>query len=81
MKKDVKVCKDFGVNGVVFGILIEEVEIDYGCIKELIVEVYFLSVMFYMVFDEIKDKYKVIDIFSELGVDCILIKGGKGFVL
>lgn len=81
MKKDVKACKDLGVNGVVFGILTEEAEIDYGRTKELIAEAHPLSVTFHMAFDEIKDKYKAIDILSELGADRILTKGGKGSAL
>ncbi|MDO6850717.1 copper homeostasis protein CutC [Priestia megaterium] len=81
MKKDVKTCKDLGVNGVVFGILTEEAEIDYGRTKELIAEARPLSVTFHMAFDEIKDKYKAIDILSELGADRILTKGGKGSAL
>ncbi|GAB1766024.1 copper homeostasis protein CutC [Priestia megaterium] len=81
MKKDVKTCKDLGVNGVVFGILTEEAEIDYGRTKELIAEARPLSVTFHMAFDEIKDKYKAIDILIELGADRILTKGGKGSAL
>jgi len=81
MKKDVKTCKDLGVNGVVFVILTEEAEIDYGRTKELIAEAHPLSVTFHMAFDEIKDKYKAIDILSELGADRILTKGGKGSAL
>ena len=81
MKKDVKTCKDLGVNGVVFGILTEEGEIDYGRTKELIAEAHPLNVTFHMAFDEIKDKYKAIDILSELGADRILTKGGKGSAL
>jgi copper homeostasis protein len=81
MKKDVKACKDLRVNGVVFGILTEEAEIDYGRTKELIAEAHPLSVTFHMAFDEIKDKYKAIDILSELGADRILTKGGKGSAL
>ena len=34
-----------------------------------------------MAFDEIKDKYKAIDILSEMGADRILTKGGKGSAL
>ncbi|WP_209368269.1 copper homeostasis protein CutC [Priestia megaterium] len=78
MKKDVKACKNLGV---VFGILTEESEIDYGRTKELITEARPLSVTFHMAFDEIKDKYKAIDILSELGADRILTKGGKGSAL
>ncbi|MEH7146015.1 MULTISPECIES: copper homeostasis protein CutC [Priestia] len=81
MKKDVKTCKDLGVNGVVFGILTEEGEIDYGRTKELIAEARPLSITFHMAFDETKDKYKAIDILSELGADRILTKGGKGSAL
>ncbi|MQR87804.1 copper homeostasis protein CutC [Bacillus megaterium] len=77
MKKDVKTCKDLGVNGVVFGILTAEAEIDYGRTKELIAEARPLSSTFHMAFDEIKDKYKAIDILIELGADRILTKGGK----
>ncbi|MCM3640954.1 copper homeostasis protein CutC [Priestia aryabhattai] len=81
MKKDVKTCKDLGVNGIVFGILTEEAEIDYGRTKELIAEARPLSITFHMAFDETKDKYKAIDILSELGADRILTKGGKGSAL
>lgn len=81
MKKDIKTCKDLGVNGIVFGILTEEAEIDYGRTKELIAEARPLSITFHMAFDETKDKYKAIDILSELGADRILTKGGKGSAL
>ncbi|KRE10136.1 copper homeostasis protein CutC [Priestia megaterium] len=81
MKKDVKACKDLRVNGVVFGILTEEAEIDYGRTKELIAEAYPLSVTFHMAFDEVHEKHKAIDILSELGADRILTKGGKGSAL
>lgn len=81
MKKDVKACKYLGVNGVVFGILTEKAEIDCGRTKELIAEARPLSITFHMAFDEIKDKYKAIDILSELGADRILTKGGKGSAL
>ncbi|MBE5102552.1 copper homeostasis protein CutC [Priestia aryabhattai] len=81
MKKDVKACKDLRVNGVVFGILTEEAEIDYGRTKELIAEAYPLSVTFHMAFDDVHEKHKAIDILSELGADRILTKGGKGSAL
>jgi copper homeostasis protein len=81
MKKDVKACKDLGVNGVVFGMLTKESEIDYKRTKELIAEAQPLSITFHMAFDEIHDKYKAIDILTELGADRILTKGGKGSAL
>ena len=56
MKKDIVICKELGVETVVFGILNKENKIDIERTKELIDLASGLKVTFHMAFDEIDDK-------------------------
>ncbi|MGL5870009.1 copper homeostasis protein CutC [Clostridium chrysemydis] len=81
MLEDIKVCKEIGVNGIVFGILDENGKIDIKNSKRLLEEAKGLNATFHMAFDEIKDKKEAIDILVSLGVDRILTKGGDNSAL
>ncbi|MBY0757301.1 copper homeostasis protein CutC [Clostridium sardiniense] len=77
MKEDIRICKELGVNGVVFGILNDDNSIDIERNKILKEEAGSLSTTFHMAFDEIEDKNSAIDVLVDLGIDRILTKGGS----
>ncbi len=75
MKEEVKAFKAEGVNGVVFGILTPEGEVDAKRTKELVDLARPLSVTFHRAFDMVRDPYKALDTLISLGVDRILTSG------
>lgn len=77
MKEDIRICKELGVDGVVFGILNDNNTIDIERNRILKEEAENLSTTFHMAFDEIEDKNSAIDILANLGIDRILTKGGS----
>ncbi len=77
MKEDIRICKELGVNGVVFGVLNDDNTIDIERNRILKEEAGNLSTTFHMAFDEIEDKNSAIDILANLGIDRILTKGGS----
>lgn len=81
MEKDIEVCKNLGVDGVVIGALTKDDEVDEETIKRLIAKAEGLEITFHMAFDEIKDKKAAIDKLVELGINRILTKGGEGSAL
>lgn len=77
MKKDLEICKEVGVNGVVFGFLKEDNTLDYELTKEFVALAKPLSITFHMAFDEIENKFSALDSLIDLGIDRVLTKGGK----
>ena len=77
MKKDIEMCKEIGVEGVVFGILTKDNKIDMERTLELIKLSGPLKVAFHMAFDEVEDSIAALDQLIILGVDRVLTKGGK----
>lgn len=77
MKRDIELCKNLGVNGVVFGFLKSDNTLDFKTTKKFVELSKPLSITFHMAFDEIEDKFDAIDKLIELGVDRILTKGGE----
>lgn len=76
MKNDIKLCKNIGVTGVVFGFLKDDNTLDYEVTKEFVKLAKPLSVTFHMAFDEIENKFDALDKLIDLGVDRVLTKGG-----
>lgn len=76
MKNDIKLCKDIGVTGVVFGFLKEDNTLDYETTKEFVELAKPLSVTFHMAFDEVENKVDALGKLIDLGVDSVLTKGG-----
>lgn len=76
MKNDIKLCKDIGVTGVVFGFLKDDNTLDYETTKEFVELAKPLSITFHMAFDEIVNKFDALDKLIDLGVDRVLTKGG-----
>ena len=84
MKKDIIICKELGVETVVFGILNNNNTIDIDRTRELVDRTrelvdlaQGLKVTFHMAFDEIYDKFKALEQLISIGVDRVLTKGGK----
>ena len=77
MKKDIVICKELGVETVVFGILNKENKIDIERTKELIDLASGLKVTFHMAFDEIDDKFEALNQLISMNVDRVLTKGCK----
>ncbi|MEW8957078.1 copper homeostasis protein CutC [Clostridium sp.] len=76
MKRDIKMCKELGVYGVVLGVLNGDKKIDKNLLKNLIELSKPLKVTFHMAFDEIEDKEAALQELINLNVDRILTKGG-----
>lgn len=77
MKKDISICKDLGVETVVFGILNNENKIDMERTKELVELANGLKVTFHMAFDEIDDKFEALEQLISIGINRVLTKGSK----
>lgn len=77
MKKDIELCKNLGVYGVVLGLLDKENKIDIERTKELVDMAKPMKVTFHMAFDEIDDKDNALESLMDLGVDRVLTKGCK----
>lgn len=77
MKRDIAVCKEIGVYGVVFGILTQENLLDIQAMKELADLAKPLQITCHMAFDEIENQAQAIEDLIELGIDRVLTKGGK----
>lgn len=75
MKEDVKAFREEGVNGIVFGILTPEGDVDIERSRELIELARPLSVTFHRAFDMTRDPYKALEDLIGLGVDRVLTSG------
>ena len=80
MKQDVLAFKQAGVNGVVFGILTPEGDVDKKRCNELIELARPLSVTFHRAFDMTRDPYRALEDLIELGVDRVLTSGQEASV-
>ena len=75
MKYDIHHCKTLGVDGVVFGLLKSDGNIDYERTRELIEIARPMNVTFHRAFDMCRDPYQALEELIELGVDRILTSG------
>lgn len=78
MKKNILFCKENKVNGIVFGVLNSQNEIDLKICKELISLAKPMSVTFHRAIDSCHNIERSIEQLIELGVDRVLTSGGKG---
>lgn len=77
MKRDIEVCKNLGVDGVVIGILDEDGNIDKNRTKELIEVARPMSVTFHRAFDMANDPFLALSALVEIGIDRLLTSGQK----
>jgi len=77
MKRDIEFCKTLGVDGVVFGILLPDGNIDIKRIKQLVEISRPMSVTFHRAFDMTPNPFRSLEEIIELGIDRILTAGQK----
>lgn len=75
MKKEIKLCKEIGCDGIVLGLLDKDANIDLQRCSKLIELAYPLEVTFHRAFDRVRDPYKSLELLIELGVQRILSSG------
>ena len=80
MKEDIKAFKETGINGIVFGILTPEGDVDVKRSKEIIELARPLAVTFHRAFDMTRDPYKSLEELIKLGVDRVLTSGQEATV-
>ncbi len=77
MLEDIKMCKELGVDGVVFGCLTADGEVDMERNRELMEAAEGMSTTFHRAFDMSKDLFDSLEKIIELGFDRILTSGGQ----
>lgn len=77
MENDILICKEIGVNGVVFGVLNEDKTIDKTANSELVQIASPLSTTFHRAFDETPDVIEALEDVIECGFTRILTSGQK----
>ncbi len=77
MKRDIEFCKTIGVDGVVFGILSPDGNIDIKRTEELVNISRPLNITFHRAFDMTPDPFRSLEEIIELDIDRILTAGQK----
>ena len=80
MKEDINAFKKVGVNGIVFGILTPDGDVDLNRSRQIIELARPLSVTFHRAFDMTRDPYKALEDLIALGVDRVLTSGQEATV-
>jgi len=75
MEEDIRICRELGVDGVVFGCLTEEGEIDREANRRLVKLARPMSVTFHRAFDRTADPMKALEDIISLGCNRILTSG------
>ena len=81
MKKDIEIAKELGADGVVFGVLNKDGEIDMKIMKELIELSRPMEINFHRAFDLTRDPYKSLEDLIKLGIDRVLTAGHENTVI
>lgn len=77
IKRDIKILKSTGINGIVIGILTPNGEVDMDKMRDVMRLSHPLPVTFHRAFDMVKDPFKALDDLIKLGVERILTSGQK----
>ena len=75
MLEDVRMARKVGVDGVVFGALLPDGDIDMDFMQQLMAECKGMSVTFHRAFDVCRDPFLALEQIIELGCDRILTSG------
>ncbi len=78
MKRSIKVCKEIGVEGVVFGVCTKNDELDIKVLSSLVEESRPLKVTIHKAIDTCKDPLSEVQKLKIIGVDAILTSGKAG---
>jgi copper homeostasis protein len=76
MMKDIEMVKSLNFEGVVFGVLNEDMTIHSDFLKRLCKEAFPLSVTFHRAFDMVKNPFAEMEVLIKAGVSRILTSGG-----
>jgi copper homeostasis protein len=75
MKEDIRMCKDLGADGVVFGLLLPDGNVDVDRTRELVELAKPMSITFHRAFDMTPEPFRSLSEIIGLGVDRILTAG------
>ena len=81
MKEDIRLLKENGVDGIVFGVLTANGDIDLEKTKELLQLSRPLPVTFHRAFDMARDLDSSLDVLVDLGIERVLTSGGDSTAL
>jgi copper homeostasis protein len=81
MRRDIVAAKQYGADGVVFGVLTEDGSVDVEHTRELVEIARPLSVTFHRAFDVTRDPFDALEQLVRLGVDRILTSGQESSVV
>jgi copper homeostasis protein len=81
MRDDIRIAKDLGANGVVFGCLTVDGEIDVSLTRELVALARPLNVTFHRAFDVCLDPQRALEELISLGIDRVLTSGQEATCL
>lgn len=81
MRRDIDLCQEIGVDGVVLGLLRDDGAIDRERTAELIARARPLKVVFHRAFDVCRDPIEGLETLIELGLDRLLTSGQEPSVL
>jgi len=77
MERDIEICREIGVAGIAFGVLLKNNEINEVAVKRLVKIAYPMETVFHMAFDETKNLRVSMNSLIGCGINRILTKGGK----
>ncbi len=80
MKQDIKICKELGCDGVVFGLLNTDGTVDKPRTAQLVELAYPLGVNFHRAFDRTRDCFEAMETLIEIGCERILTSGLQSHV-
>lgn len=81
MLRDIALARSLDVDGVVFGALTADGDIDVGTVSQLVDAAGPLQVTFHRAFDFVRDQSVALQALIELGVDRVLTSGGASTAL
>ena len=81
MRRDVKICRELGCDGIVIGALDAEGGVDAASCRELISEAGSMSVTFHRAFDVVRDQEQALKDVISLGCQRVLTSGGRASAL
>ena len=77
MMQDVKLCKQLGCDGVVFGLLHQDGSIDIKRTAALVEAAFPMGVTFHRAFDRCRDPFEALEQLIEIGCERVLTSGQK----
>ena len=75
MKNEVTICKKLGADGIVFGILTKDGDVDEEKCKEMVALAYPMYCTFHRAFDRVRNATKSMEMLMEIGFERILTSG------